>query len=60
MGAIVWGYESTAAHLFASSEPPGDVDFKGFHKCFDAVEQKVIYDFDANEAGDAIGITQDG
>jgi hypothetical protein len=60
VGAIVWGRESTAAYLFASSEPHGDEDFNGFHKGFDVEAQKVAFDFDVNEAGDAITITQDG
>jgi hypothetical protein len=57
---MIWGHESTAAYLFASSEPHGDVNFNGFHKGFDVEVQKVAFDFDANEAGDAISITQDG
>ena len=57
---MVWGRESTSAYLFASSEPHVDVNFDGFHKGFDVEEQKVIFDFDAGEAGDAICITQDG
>jgi len=57
---MVWGRESTAAYLFASSEPPGDVNFDGFHKGFDVEVQKVAFDLDASEAGDAINITQDG
>jgi hypothetical protein len=60
VGAMVWGRESTAVYLFASSEPPGDKDFTGFHKGFDVKAQEVAFDFDASEAGDAISITQDG
>jgi hypothetical protein len=56
---MVWGRESTAAYLFASSEPPNDI-LVGCHKGFDVEVQKVAFDFDASEAGDAISITQDG
>lgn len=60
VGAMVWGRESTAVYLFASSEPSGNVNFNGFHKGFDIEVQKVAFDFDAKEAGDAISITEDG
>lgn len=60
VGAMAWGRDSTAVYLFASSEPTRDANFNGFHKGFDVEMQKVAFDFDASEAGDAIGITQDG
>jgi hypothetical protein len=60
VGAMAWGRGSTAVYLFASSEPLNDTHLVGHHKGFDVEVQKVAFDFDASEAGDAISITQDG
>jgi hypothetical protein len=55
IGSIAWGCEITADHLFASSEPTQRT-FTGAHKGFDLRTQKTIYQFDAEEAGDAIAV----
>lgn len=60
VGAMVWGLERTSDLLFASSEPPLDHELKGYHKAFDINKQKMAYQFDAHEAGDAICISADG
>ncbi len=55
IGPIAWGCETTADHLFASSEPTQQT-FTGAHKVFDLRTQKMIYQFDAEEAGDVIAV----
>jgi len=55
IGPIAWGCETTADHLFASSEPTQRT-FTGAHKVFDLRTQKAIYQFDAEEAGDVIAV----
>ncbi|KAF9466108.1 WD40-repeat-containing domain protein [Collybia nuda] len=60
VGAMVWGAESTSNVLFASSEPPLEHGPKGYHKAFDVGGQRTLYQFDAHEAGDTMGISPDG
>jgi hypothetical protein len=62
VGAMVWGLEATSGLLFASSEPHAsdDHNLRGYHKAFDVTNQKTAYQFDADEAGDAMCIAPDG
>ena len=60
-GAIVWGLEGTSHYLFASSESSGgDDNYTGFHRAFDLNKATFAYQFDANEAGDAIALSPNG
>jgi hypothetical protein len=59
-GAIVWGREGSSQYLFASSEPSGEDDCRGFHRAFDLNQKKMAYEFDAKEAGDAIALSRHG
>jgi hypothetical protein len=59
IGSIAWGSETSADLLFASSEPMLGT-FTGAHKVFDLQTQKAIYRFDAEEAGDVIGVDPTG
>ncbi|KAJ6619960.1 WD40-repeat-containing domain protein [Mycena sp. CBHHK59/15] len=57
-GSIVWGCESTSHIIFASSEPKGVNN--GFHMAFDTDVEKLAYQFDADEAGDALAVNPTG
>jgi len=59
IGSMAWGSQSTANHLFVSSEPI-ERTFKGFHKVFEVESQTLLYQFDAPEAGDVIALDSTG
>lgn len=59
IGAMAWGCDSTSPHLFASTEPSGQ-GRDGFHKAFDVSHQQCLYEFNADEAGDALGLDPNG
>jgi hypothetical protein len=60
IGPMTWGRGITADYIYASTEPEDDEDFTGFHKAFDATVAKAAYTLDAEGAGDAIAMTNDG
>ncbi|THH20005.1 hypothetical protein EW146_g1268 [Bondarzewia mesenterica] len=59
-GAMIWGRECTSHILFASSEPREEWDVTGYHKAFDYGHQKLLYEFDAKEGGDAMALDPKG
>ncbi|KAA1471564.1 hypothetical protein DENSPDRAFT_850311 [Dentipellis sp. KUC8613] len=59
-GAMVWGHNDTAHHIFASSEPKDPSDDEGYHKVFDIGKLDVAYELDAKESGDGMAITSTG
>ncbi|KAJ3512716.1 hypothetical protein NLJ89_g3357 [Agrocybe chaxingu] len=64
VGALEWGSNSTAGHLFASSEsasdPPETRSFSAMHKAFDVEKRSMLYQFNAKETGDALAVNPDG
>ncbi|KAG6898980.1 hypothetical protein C0993_002069 [Termitomyces sp. T159_Od127] len=60
VGAMTWGCDVTANHLFASSEPLDSAKFVGYHKAIDAEKWQPLYAFDEIGAGDEIAVTNDG
>ncbi|KAF9477384.1 WD40 repeat-like protein [Pholiota conissans] len=60
VGSMAWGLEATSSHLFASSEPVEPAHLIGTHKAFDIQERKVVYQFDAAEAGDTLCVGSTG
>jgi len=58
-GAMVWGAGATADYIFASSEHYG-TEHTGFHRAFDVHTGKMVYKFDASEAGDAMALDSSG
>ncbi|TFY72890.1 hypothetical protein EVG20_g115 [Dentipellis fragilis] len=59
-GAMVWGHNDTAHHIFASSEPKDLSDSEGYHKVFDIGQLDVAYELDAKESGDGMAINSTG
>lgn len=59
VGSMAWGSESTADHLFVSSEPR-ERTFTGAHKVFDLHTKKEAYQLDAQEAGDVLAVDSEG
>ncbi|KAG5720657.1 hypothetical protein E4T56_gene4941 [Termitomyces sp. T112] len=60
VGAMTWGRDLTANHLFASSEPLDSTKFIGHHKAIDTEKWKILYAFREDGAGDEITVTKDG
>ena len=60
VGSMAWGLEATSSHLFASSEPIEPAHLVGTHKAFDIQKNKVVYQFDAAEAGDTLCVGPTG
>ena len=64
-GSMVWGTESTAEHLFVSSEPSNpDIlspeTVRGWHRALDVGSFRSLYDLDAEEAGDSLTLDPTG
>lgn len=60
-GATTWGAGPTEDLLFTSSEPPAPNDIvTSYHRVWDTKKQRLAFELDANEAGDAIAISPDG
>lgn len=67
VGNMVWGTGPTEDCLFASSEPDPlirdeipEALFVGRHKAFDVENEKALYEFQAEEAGDSLCINASG
>lgn len=60
VGAIIWGQEASADTLFASSEAQNTADYSGYHVAFDPDQGRRVYEFNANESGDAMALDPDG
>jgi len=59
VGSILWGSQTTADHLFISTEPT-ERTFEGLHKVFEVQSETVLYQFDVTEAGGVIALDSDG
>jgi hypothetical protein len=57
---MAWGLQGTSTYIFASSEPPGEDEYRGFHGAFDINRLVKAYKFDAKEAGDALALDPNG
>ncbi|KAF8817437.1 WD40 repeat-like protein [Phlegmacium glaucopus] len=60
IGSLAWGIESTAGQLFGSSEPCFSTIFDGIHKALDVTAKRMLYQFDASEAGDVLSLDSTG
>ena len=60
VGAMIWGRDPTANHLFASSEPLDSAKYIGHHKAIDTDKWTILYAFDEDGAGDEMTVTNDG
>jgi hypothetical protein len=60
IGSMAWGSESTKDQLFGSSEPRSSTLFDGIHKALDVETKKLLYQFDALEAGDMLSLDSTG